>query len=164
MMFTALQSDTPFAIRYPRGCGRGTTWKDMPFEAIEIGKAREVRQGEDVAVFAFGTLLADAEKAAEKAALIGVSTAVYDMRFAKPLDEELIIEVGRKFKRIVTLEDGVIRGGAGEAVVKLLNDNHIATPVTTLGIEDKFVEHGTVSELRHLCGYDLDAILHAIVE
>jgi 1-deoxy-D-xylulose-5-phosphate synthase len=136
----------------------------MPFEAIEVGKAREVRQGEDVAVFAFGTLLADAEKAAEKAALIGVSTAVYDMRFAKPLDQELIVEVGRKFKRIVTLEDGVIRGGAGEAVVKLLNDNHIATPVTTLGIEDKFVEHGTIAELRQLCGYGLDNILDAIVE
>ena len=164
MMFTALQSDAPFAIRYPRGSGRGTAWKDMPFEAIEVGKAREVRKGEDVAVFAFGTLLPDAEKAAEKASLIGVSTAVYDMRFAKPLDEELIIEVGRKFKRIVTIEDGVIRGGAGEAVVKLLNDNHITTPVTTLGIDDKFVEHGTVAELRHLCGYGIDDILHAIVE
>ena len=164
MMFTALQSDAPFAIRYPRGCGRGTAWQDMPFEAIEVGKAREVRQGKDVGVFAFGALLADAEKAAEKASLIGVSTAVYDMRFAKPLDEELIIEAARKFKRIVTLEDGVLRGGAGEAVVKLLNDHHIATPVTTLGIDDKFVEHGTIAELRQLCGYGLDDILDAIVE
>ncbi len=164
MMFTALQSDVPFAIRYPRGCGRGTAWENLPFEAIEVGKARKVRNGEDVAVFAFGTLLADAEQAAEQASLIGVSAAVYDMRFAKPLDEQLILEVGRKFKRIVTLEDGIIRGGAGEAVVKLLNDHHIATPVTTLGIDDKFVEHGTISELRHLCGYDIEDILHSIVE
>ncbi len=164
MMFTALQYDAPFAIRYPRGYGRGTAWKNMPFEAIEVGKARKVRDGKDVAIFAFGTLLADAERAAEQASVIGVSVAVYDMRFAKPLDEKLIVEVGGKVKRIVTLEDGIIRGGAGEAVVKLLSDHLIATPVTTLGIDDKFVEHGTIAELRHLCGYDIEQILHAIVE
>ena len=164
MMFTALQSDTPFAIRYPRGTGRGVEWRDLPFESIEVGKARQVREGSDVAVFVFGALCADVEQAAEHAEVIGVSTAVYDMRFAKPLDEALIVEVGSKFKRIVTVEDGVIRGGAGEAVVKVLNDNHIATPVVTLGIDDKFVEHGTVAELRHLCGYDIDGILHAIVQ
>ncbi|MBQ5648163.1 MAG: 1-deoxy-D-xylulose-5-phosphate synthase [Alistipes sp.] len=164
MMFTALQSDVPFAIRYPRGNGRGTAWKDMPFEAIEIGKARKVREGEDVAIFAFGNLLVDAEDAAERASVIGVSAAVYDMRFAKPLDVQTIVEVGRKFKRIVTIEDGIIRGGAGEAVIKLLNDNHITIPVTTLGIDDKFVEHGTIAELRHLCGYSVEDILQAVVE
>lgn len=164
MMFTALQSDGPFAIRYPRGNGRGTEWQNMPFEAIEVGKARKVRDGKDVAIFAFGTLCADAEKVAEQAKLIGVSVAIYDMRFAKPLDEQIILEVAHKFKRIVTVEDGILRGGAGEAVVKLLNDHNIDTPVKTLGIDDKFVEHGTVGELRHLCGYDMDAILHAVVE
>ena len=164
MMFTALQSDTPFAIRYPRGCGRGTAWKEMPFESIEVGRARKVREGNDVAIFAFGNLLADAEQAAEQASVIGVSTAVYDMRFAKPLDRQTIVEEGCKFKRIITIEDGIIRGGAGEAVVKMLNDNHITTPVTTLGIDDKFVEHGTIAELRHLCGYSVEDILHAIVE
>ena len=164
MMFTALQSDTPFAIRYPRGTGRGTEWRDSQFEAIEVGKAREVRKGNDVAVFAFGTLCADAEKAAEQAEVIGVSTAVYDMRFAKPLDEELILKAAQKFKRIVTIEDGILRGGAGEAVVKLLSDHKLSVPVITLGIDDKFIEHGTVAELRHLCGYDIEGILHAIVE
>lgn len=164
MMFTALQSDTPFAIRYPRGCGRGTAWKEMPFESIEVGRARKVREGNDVAIFAFGNLLADAEQAAEQASVIGVSTAVYDMRFAKPLDRQTIVEEGCKFKRIITIEDGIIRGGAGEAVVKMLNDNHITTPVTTLGIDDKFVEHGTIAELRHICGYSVEDILHAIVE
>ena len=164
MMFTALHSDVPFAIRYPRGTGRGTEWQNAPFEAIEVGKARQVREGKDVAVLAFGTLCVDAEKAAEQADVIGVSAAVYDMRFAKPIDEELVLKVARKFKRIVTIEDGVLRGGAGEAIVKLLNDNHISTQVVTLGINDKFVEHGTVAELRHLCGYDIEGILHAIVE
>lgn len=164
MMFTALQSDTPFAIRYPRGTGRGVEWRDMPFEAIEVGKARQVREGSDVAVFVFGALCVDAEQAAEQAEVIGVSTAVYDMRFAKPLDNELIVEVARKFKRIVTVEDGVIRGGAGEAVIKLINDNNISIQVITLGIDDSFVVHGKVSELRHLCGYDVEGIIHAIVE
>ena len=164
MMFTALQSDAPFAIRYPRGNGRGTQWRDMTFEAIEVGKARQVREGKDVAVFAFGTLCVDAEKAAEQAEVIGVSVAVYDMRFAKPLDEALILGQASKFKRIVTIEDGIIRGGAGEAVVKLLNDNNISTPVVTLGIDDKFIEHGTIAELRHLCGYDIEAIVNAIVK
>ena len=164
MMFTALHSDRPFAIRYPRGTGRGVEWRDQPFEAIEVGKARQVREGGDVAIFAFGTLLVEAELAAAQAEVIGVSTAVYDMRFAKPLDKQLILDVARKVKRIVTIEDGIIRGGAGEAVVKLLNDNGISTPVKTLGIDDKFVEHGSISELRHICGYDTESILHAIVE
>ncbi len=164
MMFTALQSDAPFAIRYPRGTGRGTEWRDLPFEAIEVGKARKVREGSDVAVFAFGTLCADAEMAAEHAEIVGVSTAVYDMRFAKPLDEEQILAVARKVKRIVTVEDGVIRGGAGEAVVKLLNDNGISTPVVTLGIDDSFIEHGTVAELRHICGYDVEGITNEILK
>ena len=164
MMFTALQSDAPFAIRYPRGTGRGTEWRDMPFEAIEVGKVRKVREGDDVAIFVFGTLCADAEQAAEQASVIGVSAAVYDMRFAKPLDEEAILAAARKFKRIVTLEDGILRGGAGEAVIKLINDNGITTPVVSLGIDDKFVEHGSVAELRHLCGYDVEGILHAVVE
>ena len=164
MMFTALQSEAPFAIRYPRGNGRGTEWRNMAFEAIDVGKARQVREGGDVAVFAFGTLCVDAERAAEQAKLVGVDASVYDMRFAKPLDKTLILEVARKVKRIVTVEDGIIRGGAGEAVVKLLNDNSISTPVVTLGIDDKFIEHGTVAELRHSCGYDAEGIFQAIVE
>ena len=164
MMFTALQSDLPFAIRYPRGNGRGTAWRNMPFETIEIGRARKVRDGEDVAILVFGALCSDAEQAAEQAQLIGVNAAVYDMRFAKPLDEELILNIADKFKRIITIEDGVIRGGAGEAVIKLLNDHHITTPVKALGVDDKFVEHGRITELRHMCGYDVEAILQSIVE
>ena len=164
MMFTALQSDKPFAIRYPRGNGRGVEWRDMPFESIDVGVSRQLREGSDVALLVFGALCGEAEQATEQAEVIGVSTAIYDMRFAKPLDEKLLLEIGGKFKRIVTLEDGVIRGGAGEAVVKLLSDNGIDTPIVTLGIDDTFVEHGTVAELRHLCGYDIDGIIHAIVE
>ena len=164
MMFTALHSDRPFAIRYPRGTGRGVEWRDQPFEAIEVGKARKVRDGKDVAILVFGALCAEAERAAEQAEVIGVSSAIYDMRFAKPLDKELILNIAGDFKRIITIEDGTIRGGAGEAVVKLLNENSIIVTVETLGIEDKFIEHGSVGELRHACGYDTEGILHAIVK
>lgn len=164
MMFTALHSDRPFAIRYPRGTGRGVEWRDQPFEAIEVGKARKVRDGKDVAILVFGALCAEAERAAEQAEVIGVSSAIYDMRFAKPLDKELILSIAGNFKRIITIEDGTIRGGAGEAVVKLLNENSINVTVETLGIEDKFIEHGSVGELRHACGYDTEGILHAIVK
>ena len=117
-----------------------------------------------MAILAFGPLCGDAERVAEQAKLIGVDVAVYDMRFVKPLDEQTILEVAPRVKRIVTLEDGALRGGVGEAVVKLLNDHSITTPVVTLGIKDEFVEHGTVAELRHLCGYDVEAILHSVVE
>jgi 1-deoxy-D-xylulose-5-phosphate synthase len=164
MMFTALHSDRPFAIRYPRGAGRGVEWHDQPFEAIEVGKARKVRDGKDVAILVFGALCAEAERAVEQAEVIGVSSAIYDMRFAKPLDKELILNIAGDFKRIITIEDGTIRGGAGEAVVKLLNENSINVTVETLGIEDKFIEHGSVGELRHACGYDTEGILHAIVK
>ena len=162
MMFTALQHNAPFTIRYPRGEGRGVEWKERPFEELAIGRARTIKEGSDIAIFAFGTLLQEAEEATIEAEKMGLSVGIYDMRFAKPLDEELILSVASKVKRIVTVEDGILRGGAGSAVVKLLSDNNISTPITTLGIDDRFVEHGTVAELRSLCGYDKDGILKSI--
>lgn len=160
MMFTALRSNRPFAIRYPRGEGRGTEWRDKPFEEITIGHAKCVKEGDDIAILAFGTLIVEAERAVvefEKESTKRV--AIYDMRYAKPLDEERIVEVATRVKHVITIEDGVLRGGVGEAVVKLLNDHHIATHVTTLGIGDAFVEHGTITELRAECGIDKEAIL-----
>lgn len=164
MMYTALHSNRPFAIRYPRGEGRGTEWRNKPFEEVAIGRARCIREGNDIAIFAFGTLLTEAERAVAQYIEQGgaKSIAIYDMRYAKPLDEELIAEVGPSVQHIITIEDGIIRGGAGEAVVKLLCDNNISTPVTTLGIDDQFVEHGTVAELRAECKIDSTAILSAI--
>ena len=164
MMYTALSSNQPFAIRYPRGAGRGTEWRGKAFERIEIGRARKVKSGNNIAIFAFGTLLVEAEAAVVEYEKRGgeQSVAIYDMRYAKPLDEATITEVAQSVKRIITIEDGVIRGGAGEAVVKLLNDKGIDTPVTTLGIDDNFVEHGTVAELRSQCGIDAKAIISVI--
>ena len=164
MMYTALHSNQPFAIRYPRGEGRGVEWKSKPFEKVVIGRAREIKRGEDVAIFAFGALLAEAEQGVTIYEEQGgdKSVAIYDMRYAKPLDESLVLEVAKRVKHIITIEDGVVRGGAGEAVVKLLCDNGVQTSVCTLGIKDEFVEHGTVAELRAMCGIDADAIVAAL--
>ena len=163
MMFTALNSNRPFAIRYPRGEGRGAEWRDTAFEEVAIGRAREIKAGEDIAIFAFGPLLVEAERAvAQFEKEQSKSVAIYDMRYAKPLDTELIREVAQRVQRIITLEDGVIRGGVGEAVIKLLNDNHITTLVVTLGIGDTFIEQGTVAEQRAECGIDAEAIKKAL--
>lgn len=164
MMYTALCEGRPFAIRYPRGKGRGVEWRDKPFERLPIGRGRLLRDGRDVAVLALGPACAFAETAAERAAGEGISVAVYDLRYAKPLDEGLLDEVGRRFDSIVTVEDGVLRGGVGEAVVKYYADRGVKTRVRTLGIDDRFVEQGTPAQLYALCGYDADGILKAVRE
>lgn len=164
LLYTALHSATPFAIRYPRGSGMGVEWRDKEFENLPIGKGRVLREGNDVAILALGKPCASALEAAVAAEQEGVSVAVYDLRYAKPLDSELIIEVGKQFDRIITVEDGVLRGGVGEAIIKLLSDNNIHKSIKNLGIADTFIEQGTPAELYSLCGYDTEGILRAIIE
>ena len=164
LMYTALEYGKPFAIRYPRGYGMGIEWKEKEFEAMAIGKGLQLSDGDDVAILAIGKTTSFAIEAAKVAAEAGVSVAVYDLIFAKPLDTELIIEVGKRFKRVITVEDGVIRGGVGEAVTKVLADNGLYPQITTLGIADKFIEQGTPNELYSLCGYDKNGILEIILQ
>lgn len=164
LMHTALQSGIPFAIRYPRGYGVGTKWRDKEFQSMPIGKGEMVKDGTDVAILAIGKTVSFALEAAERAAAEGVSTAVYDLIYAKPLDEQLIIEVGKRFDRVITVEDGILRGGVGEAVTKVLADNNLHPTVSSLGIDDKFIEQGSAAELYHLCGYDTEGILSAILK
>lgn len=164
LLYTALHSATPFAIRYPRGSGMGVEWRDKEFENLPIGKGRVLREGNDVAILALGKPCAFALEAAVAAEQEGVSVAVYDLRYAKPLDSELIIEVGKQFDRIITVEDGVLRGGVGVAIIKLLSDNNIHKSIKNLGIADTFIEQGTPAELYSLCGYDTEGILRAIIE
>ena len=164
LLYTALHSATPFAIRYPRGSGMGVEWRDKEFENLPIGKGRVLREGNDVAILALGKPCAFALEAAVAAEREGVSVAVYDLRYAKPLDSELIIEVGKQFDRIITVEDGVLRGGVGVAIIKLLSDNNIHKSIKNLGIADTFIEQGTPAELYSLCGYDAEGILRAIIE
>ena len=162
MMYTALEAGTPFMIRYPRGCGAGVPWRDVPFEALPVGRGRRLREGSDVALLSIGTAGNFAAEAARRAAAEGLSVAHYDLRFAKPLDEELLREVGRTFRKVLTVEDGAVRGGVGEAVAAFFPEHGYAVSVRTLGIGDAFVEHGTPEQLRAQCGYDADGILHVL--
>ena len=159
MMYTALHTDTPSVIRYPRGTGEGVEWRDTPFEMLEPGRGEMLRDGRDVAVIAVGTMCGRALRAAEKSSR---SVAVYSLRYVKPLDEELIESIGRHFESIVTVEDGILRGGVGEAVIASLARKELHPEVRMLGIDDKFVEHGTPAELYALCGYDEEGISAAI--
>ncbi|MBR5811457.1 MAG: 1-deoxy-D-xylulose-5-phosphate synthase [Alistipes sp.] len=159
MLYSAIETPTPYAIRYPRGCGMGVEWKGKPFEMIATGKGRVIKSGDDVAVLTIGPVGNFASEAISRVEAAGKATvAHYDMRFAKPLDEELLHEVGKKFQRVITVEDGVLRGGVGEAIVKFFNDNGYSPKVKNLGIEDRFIEHGTPAQLYALCGYDVDGI------
>ena len=163
MMYTALHAGAPFAIRYPRGCGEGVEWRNCEFENIPIGKGRCLKEGKDIAILSIGTTAGAATSAIEQAAKEGLDVAHYDLRFAKPLDEELLHEVGRKFKRVITVEDGVLRGGVGEAVTAFFNNNDYDVKVRSLGIDDRFVEQGTPAELYAECGYDAAGILKALL-
>jgi 1-deoxy-D-xylulose-5-phosphate synthase len=164
MMYTATQAERPAVIRYPRGRGEGAEWRDQPFTALEIGRGRRLSDGNQVAVVSFGTVGNFAAKAIARAAEEGISVAHYDMRWAKPLDEELLTEIAERFDRVITVEDGVIRGGAGSAVENWLTEHGHIKQVRRLGIPDQFVEHGTPAQLYSKCGYDAEGIYQAITE
>ena len=165
MMYTAqLPDQGPFVIRYPRGRGRLTDWH-CPLEAIEVGKGSRLKDGNDLAVLSIGAVgnaAADAIAEVEQAHP-DISIAHYDLRFAKPLDEELLEEVARRFKRIVTVEDGILKGGVGSAVLEYMADHDHTPHVRRLGIPDRFIEHGAVDILRHLCGIDKEGIRDALL-
>lgn len=162
MMYTGLCSDRPFMIRYPRGCGAGAAWCGVPFESLAIGRGRCLQEGKEVAVLSIGTVGNFAAEAVVRAHAEGLAAAHYDLRFAKPLDEELLHKVGASFRCVVTVEDGAVRGGVGEAVAAFFNTHGYPVRVISLGIGDAFVEHGTPAELYALCGYDADGILRAL--
>ena len=159
LMYTALRSGHPFMIRYPRGCGEGLPWRGEAFRELPVGRGRRLRDGSDVALVTVGTAGNAAARAAERAAEAGVSVAHYDLRFVKPLDEALLDEAGRRFRRVVTVEDGCLRGGVGEAVAAFFNAGGYDVRVRSLGIGDEWVEHGTPAQLQALCGYDEEAVL-----
>lgn len=163
MLYTATQTSSPYSIRYPRGCGEGVEWKDVEFESLPTGVGRELKAGEDMAVLTIGTVgNFAAEAIAEVERECRYTIAHYDMRFAKPLDEALIVKVAKKYSKVITVEDGILRGGVGEAIAKYLYDNGFKGEVRTLGIDDKFIEHGTPAELYSICGYDAAGIAQAI--
>ena len=166
LMYTAQLPDKgPFVIRYPRGGGVLKDWR-CPFEEIQVGTGRKLRDGTDVAVLSIGPIgneVAQAIKQISISPSLHLSVAHYDMRFLKPIDETILDEVGRRFKRIVTVENGVRNGGLGSAVVEWMNDHGYQPQVIRLGLpDDRFVEHGTVAELQQLVGLDPESIIRTI--
>lgn len=160
LMYTAqLPGMGTFVIRYPRGSGTLTDWR-CPLEAVAVGTGRRLREGHEVAVLTIGPIGAEAARAIE---LSGVDAALYDMRFLKPIDGQLLDEVGRRFGRIVTVEDGVRNGGLGTAVLEWMDDHGYHPQVVRLGLpDDQFVEHGSPAQLHHICGIDAEAIAQTI--
>lgn len=159
LMYTAqLPGKGPFIIRYPRGRGSLVDWK-CAFEEIPVGKGRKLKEGTDLAVITIGPIGKLAAKAIARAEKdSNLSIAHYDLRFLKPLDEELLHEVGKNFKRIVTVEDGAIKGGMGCAVLEFMSDHGYYPQVHRIGVPDEFIEHGSIPELYHLCGMDEEGI------
>ena len=162
MMYTAQQPDMgPFVIRYPRGRGMMADWR-CQLQPLAVGKGRKLCDGSDVAVLSIGHIGNNVTRAIEMAK--GVSVAHYDMRFLKPIDEDILNEVGRNFKHVVTVEDGVREGGLGSAVLEYFADHGYNPHVVRLGMPStEFVEHGTVAELQHVTGIDAEGICKCIM-
>ena len=161
LMYTAqLPNKGPFVIRYPRGGGELQDWR-CPFEEIKVGTGRKLKDGTDVAVLSIGPIGNNVTRAIAE---LGDSASVahYDMRFLKPLDESILNEVGRKFKQIITVENGMRNGGMGSAVIEWMSDHDYQPHIKRLGIPDKFIEHGKVCELQAIVGIDKESIKEAI--
>ncbi len=166
LMYTAqLPGKGTFVIRYPRGRGVLADWH-CPLEEVKVGTGRKLRDGDDIAVLSVGPVGNNVVKAVEMMENDGdgISVAHYDMRFVKPLDENLLKEVAAKFKHVITVEDGVREGGFGSAVIEWMEDNGQHLDIVRLGLPDHFVEHGTVAQLQSIVGIDAEGIRRAIKE
>ena len=169
-MYTAQEPNRgPFVIRYPRGCGSLVDWR-CPLESVPVGKGRKLRDGNELAVITIGPIGTMAAEAIEEilshqpSAINHQPLAHYDLRFLKPLDEDMLHEIGRKFKKIVTVEDGVRCGGMGTAIMEWMMDHRYQPVITRLGLPDNFVEHGKVAELQAIVGIDKESIKKTILQ
>jgi 1-deoxy-D-xylulose-5-phosphate synthase len=164
MLRTAVEYSGPISLRYPRGEGWGVTL-DAETKSLEIGKAEVLREGGDVVIAAIGQTVIPALKAAQDLAPLGINAAVVNSRFVKPLDRELFRDLLTRVPRLITVEDHVIAGGFGSAVIELLADEGFSgVEVKRLGVPDRFIPHGTQDELRKMCGFDKDAIAQAVLQ
>ncbi len=164
LMFTAQQENMgAFSIRYPRGKGRIVDWK-KEFEILPVGKGQKLKDGKDLAILSIGAIGMEAMDAIEELEKGNLSIAHYDMRYLKPIDEELLHEVFSNFSNIITLEDGCIVGGLGSAVLEFMSDNDYSSRVKRLGVPDRWVEQGSQQELYKECGYDKEGIVKAVTK
>jgi 1-deoxy-D-xylulose-5-phosphate synthase len=161
-MYTAqLDNMGPFAIRYPKGRGVMPQWK-TPFERFSIGKGRLIKEGKDAAVISIGHIGNYIPEVCEEMGKCGYSVAHYDIRFLKPIDEDLLHEVFKNFSKIITLEDGTVVGGLGSAVLEFMSDHGYSAQVKRLGVPDKFIEQGSVEDLHSECGCNAQGIIQAL--
>ena len=158
MMYAASKMESPMVIRYPRGLGEGVEWRNTEFVDTDM-RAEELKAGSDVAIIAVGTMANVALRAAQRSTR---SVAVYDLRYVKPLDTELLNSIGSRFSKVITIEDGAVRGGVGETIAAYFAREGYTPRVKNLGIGDCFVEHGKPTELYADCAYDEAALLTAI--
>ena len=158
MMYRASKADTPTIIRYPRGLGEGVEWRNTEFVDVDM-RSEKLKEGTDVAIIAVGTMANVALRAAERTTK---SVAVYDLRYIKPLDEEMLDYIGSRFSKVITIEDGAVRGGVGEAIAAYLSRQGYTPRVKNLGIGDTFIEHGKPAELYADCAYDEAALIETI--
>lgn len=164
LMYTAQQDNMgPFVIRYPRGNGVMVDWQ-RPMKAIPVGKGRKICDGEEVAILSIGAIGNEVVKATEHLHTEGYFPAHYDIRFVKPLDEDLLHEVFQKYAHVITVEDGCLEGGMGSAILEFMADNNYKSHVVRLGIPDEFIEHGEQPELWAECGYDAASIAARVKE
>ena len=151
-----------FVIRYPRGGCVNLDWQN-PMEEIVIGKGRCLREGDNIAILSIGHIGNAALEAAAIAEAKGINVAVYDMRFLKPLDEDLVRKVASKYTDLITIENGALKGGLGSAVAEFVVDNNLKVNLHRMGIPDYFVAHGSLKELHKECGIDTDAVVETIM-
>ena len=158
LMYTGIQSGAnTFVIRYPRGKGEIDDWR-QPLSILPPGKSRRLREGTDIAILSLGPIGNEVRKAIDRIADSRPSVAHYDMIYLKPIDEQLLHEVGQSFKTVITVEDGVRNGGLGSAVAEFMTENGYAPRITRIGVPDRFIEHGSIPELYRLCGMDAESI------
>lgn len=163
MMYSAtLPEYGPTIIRYPRGCGNGTPWRDVPYSGIEPGKAVLLHEGRGIAILSIGAVGNKVSEAVAKAAADGIDVLHYDMRFLKPVDREAIADACSKAERIITVENGVVAGGLHGEVAEYIADNGLGNRLIGLGIPDRFIGQGTPDELYSECGFNTDDILRCI--
>jgi len=167
LMYTAQANPTgPFVIRYPRGLGFSTNWKNEMIQ-LPVGKGTCMTEGNDLAFLCIGPIGKTVIEVANRLVNKNISIAVYNMRFVKPLDEELLHMIGKKFRKVITIENGVLTGGFGSSVLEFFSENGYEVRLKRMGIPDQFIEHGSIAELHHLCGIDAEGIeknIYSIME
>ena len=163
MLITSINHKGPTALRIPRGSGLGVAVMDEGWEALEIGKGEILQEGDDVLIIAYGSMVSSAKETANLLKSKGLSVCIVNARFVRPLDQDLLIPLVRKIKKVVTMEEGTLIGGFGSAIIEMLNDNEINVPVHRIGIPDVLVDHASPDQSKEKLGLKPDQMADNII-